>query len=394
MADGDVSHRVPDSEWLPAPWIMRVSSFARHVLSWAGFVLLFLSGITGTHAWWGFLLPFGLIFVSVLLHELGHASAAVLGGATILRMQVGPVALHALRDGWRIRWKRGPREFSGLVASLPSPHRSLRPQMMAMILGGPLVNAALALVSFQLWDVLSHRPSGVVLFGFGVFNAMLALSNLLPWTSTTLASDGLQLWRWIRGIGQDDPQVAYTMLNARLLSGERFGPWADAYLQTLEHSSQPGPMIVLWTRLKALQVEGEWERVDDVMREVELHIIGLSPPMANALAGLIAVFRCEAAFSRAMADEPLAQSPMDILGPDMGWTCPALRLRCEALACALDGQPERARARLAESASWSRRSVDRSMEHNEAVLRQAVQARIDVAQAPSPPRVHPVPVEA
>ena len=89
---------------------------------------------------------------------------------------------------------------------------------------------------------------------------------------------------------------------------------------------------------------------------------------------------------------------MDILGPDMGWLFPALALRCEALACALDGRPEQARARLAESAAWSRRSIDRSLDHGEVVLRQAVQARIDVAQAPAstptPLRVNPAPVEA
>jgi len=395
MAEG-VAYRVPDSEWEPAAWIMGVSTVVRHLLSWCGIVLLFLGVIGASQEWWMLLLAFGLVFLSILLHELGHAVAAVLGGATLVRLQAGPVQLHALRNGWRVRWKRGPREFAGMVQSFPSPHRPLRRQMMVTVAAGPLVNGLLALGSLGLGYALRHHPAGAVLLGVGGYNTTLALANLLPWSSGMYASDGLLLWRWIRGIDHDDPQVAFTMLNARLLSGERFGAWADEYLRTLARSSQPGPMFVLWTRMKARQIEGEWARVDEVMREVELHIIGLSPPLAKALEGFIAVLRCEAAFSRAMAGEVLTQ--LDILGPDMGWIFPALALRCEALACALDGRPEQALARLTESAAWSRRSIDRSLEHGEVVLRQAVQARIDVAQTPAstppPPRVNPTPVVA
>ena len=222
---------------------------------------------------------------------------------------------------------------------------------------------------------------GFALLGFGAFNATIVLSNLLPWCSaSSLASDGLQLLRWIRGIGDDDPQVALTLLTARLISGERLGPWADDYLRVLQKGSQPGPMFVLWIRLKSLQMQGEWARVDEVMRQIELHIIGLSPPMAKAMEDFIAILRCEAAFSRAMAGQTLERSPVDALGPDMGWLLPAVRLRCQALDRVLDGRLDEAHARLVESAAWAKRSVDRSLEHGEAVMREAIAARIAAAR--------------
>ena len=388
--------RVADSDWMPASWIMCASTLLRHAMTWCGLCLLFvgcfLSMRTGVS---GFLLGLSLSVLSVLLHETGHALAAVFGGATLLRVRVGSVDVQPLRDGWRMRWKRAPRGIGGMVHSLPSPHRSLRRQMMATVVAGPAVNMVLGLGSLGLGYVLRGQHAGMALLGFGAYNALLALANLLPWSSASmLSSDGLQLLRWLRGTGDDDPQVAFIRLNARLISGERLGPWADEYLRVLERGSQPGPMFALWARMHALQVEGEWTRAGEVMREIELHIVGLSPPMVKALADFIAYLRCEASFSRVMAGETVAQSPMDILGPDLGWAFPALRLRCEALIYAIDGQPVQARARLAESAYWAGRSVDRSLEHAEAVVRQAVQARIDGAPEPAPSRLQAVPVGA
>jgi len=396
MADGDFTRRVPDSEWMPDAWVMGVSNVLRFALTWCGLAALFLGCFQAADAGWsGFVLALGLFFLSIVLHEAGHALAAVCGGATLVRVQVGAVELQALRKGWRVRWKRAPKGIGGMVQTFPSPYGSLRRQMMTTVVAGPLVNLMLALGSLGLGVALRDQDVGAGLLGFGAFNAMLALANLLPWSSAAmLASDGLLLWRWIRGIDDDDPQAVFLMLNARFISGERFGPWVDRYLRILERGTQPGPMLVLWTRLKTLQMEGEWARMEEVMREIELQIVGLSPPMAKAMEGFIAVIRCEAAFSRAMAGERPEQPLVDVLGADMAWTFPALRLRCEALESALDGQPEQARARLAASALWSQRSVDRSLEYSEAVLRDAVQARIDGVRESSAPRMQPVPVEA
>lgn len=394
MSDGGYAYRVPDSEWAPPAWVLGASSAVRFVLGFGGVVVLFAGCGILTRGWWGFPLGVCLLFLSILLHEAGHAIAAVVGGATVVRVQVGRLDVQPLRDGWRVRWKRGLHGIGGMVQSFPSPHRSLRRQFVAIVAAGPLTNAVLALAALGLAYGFRDQYVGAALLGFSIFNACTTLGNLLPWSSaTTLASDGLQLWRWARGIGDDDPQVAFTMLNARLISGEPFGAWADEYLRILERSSQPGPMFVLWVRIKQLQLDGEWARVDEVMRQVELNIVGLSPPMAKAMEGFIAVLRCEAAFSRAMAGEVPMPSPVEALGRDMGWLFPALRTRCEALQCAIDGQADEARARLAESAVWSKRSVDRSLDSSETVLRDAIAARIDGLHTPPMPAV-PVPLEA
>ena len=381
MADGGVVHRVPDSEWTPASTVLTVSNVLRFALTWCGSFMLLMGCLTMTREWRGLLLGAALCLLPVALHEIGHAGVAILGGATIMRVQVGPVEVQPLRDGWRARWKRGPRGIAGLVQTFPSMRTPLRRQMIAVIAAGPLVNALLAAGALGLGYAIRDEPVGFALLGFGAFNATIVLSNLLPWCSaSSLVSDGLQLLRWLRGIGDDDPQVALMSLTARLISGERFGAWADDYLRVLEKGSQPGPMFVLWIRLKSLQRQGEWSRVDEVMRQVELHIIGLSPPMAKAMEGFIAILRCEAAFSRAMAGQTLERSPVDELGPDMGWLLPAVRLRCEALDRVLDGRLDEAHARLVEAAAWAKRSVDRSLEHDEAVVRVAGGARTVAAR--------------
>ena len=99
--------------------------------------------------------------------------------------------------------------------------------------------------------------------------------------------------------------------------------------------------------------------------------------MAKAMEGFIAAVRCEAAFSRAMAGEALEQSPVEILGAEMGWLLPALRLRCQALECVRLGHVDMAGMRLAEPEYWSKRSIDRSLEHGEVVLRAAIAAKLE-----------------
>ena len=381
MTDGATMSRVPDSEWTPDAWVMTISRSLQFMLLWIGMGVLFAGCFASVGIAGGLFLGLALSFASVLLHEVGHAAAAVLSGATVMRARVGSVELQPLRDGVRARWKRGQREFAGLVSCIPSPRAPLRRQMLVYIAAGPAINAALAIGALAWGHALLPERFGATLLFFGVFNAAIAAANLLPWTTRSmLASDGLQLLRWLRGIGNDDPQVALLMFNARLVSGERFGDWADDYLRVMARSSQPGPLVVLWTRMKLAQAQGDWARVDEVMREVELNIVGLSPQVAKALEGFIAILRCEAAFSRAMAGQTLERSPVDILGADMGWLLPAVRLRCEALECVLQGEFDAARMRLAESERWSNRSVDRSQEAGEMVLREAIVARMDRAR--------------
>ena len=383
MTDGEVAYRVPDSEWTPDERVREVSRFVQVAVQVAGVVALFWCAMQ-TKALWAVPVALAVYFLTGVLHEVGHALGAVLSGATITRAQVGPIEIVPLRGGLRMRWKRGPRDIGGLVQSFPSPHKSFRRQMIVTIVAGPLVNAVLAVGAFLLAHGRLDSAWGVMLLGIAAFNAGATLANLLPWASPTmLASDGWELMRWMRRKDEGDPQFAIAMLNARLISGEPFGPWADRYLRVMERSTQPGPMFVLWVRLKTLQMEGDWAGVDDVMRQVELQIIGLSPPVAQAMAGFIAIMRCEAAFSRAMAGEALERSPVEVLGPDMGWLFPAVRLRCQALECLRYGHVDMARTRLAESEYWSKRAIDRSLEEGEVVMRAAIASRLDGAGQPA-----------
>ncbi|HEY0505336.1 MAG TPA: hypothetical protein VGD42_17775 [Lysobacter sp.] len=375
MTDWDAEFRVHGSEWLPDQWVMQLCRVLLVAVQCAGVATLVWYCVQAG-SWWGFLLAAGIFAVSILIQEAGHAMGALLCGATITRAQLGPIEICPLRDGVRMRWKRSSREYSGFVMSFPSPRKSFRTQMVVITVAGPMATMVAAVAGFAVAGRLGNSL-GDALLGFAIFNAAHATANLLPWVSPSVASNGLQLLRWMRGIDEKDPQFVFVAFNARLISGERFGAWADDYLRVLERGPQPGPMFVIWTRLKLAQIGGEWDRVDEHMRQMEQQVMALSPPLLKALTGFIAIARCEAAFSRAMAGEPLDASPVEILGSDMGWLLPALRLRCQALECLLHRQFDLAMLRLQESEHWSLRSVDRSLEHGEAPLRQALAARIE-----------------
>jgi len=151
-------------------------------------------------------LNYGVFVVSgvatVVLHEAGHALAAVL-----LRFHVFAVVIgygRSIRE-WDLRGRMlqlNAVPFSGFVIAATRQGRLLRPRLWALFAAGPAVNAALILL---LWHALPDRgapdlltapaPVPALLF----WNGLALLLSLFPATRQTHvgvgASDGLMLVR-------------------------------------------------------------------------------------------------------------------------------------------------------------------------------------------------------
>ncbi len=144
-----------------------------------------------------------LSFVSILVHELGHALAAARIGARIVAFVVLPFELrfHPMRLGLAPRRKH--RDLGGYVLFVPPPGHTRR-QAMLVSAAGPLANFALVPVALLLGAAISFhfssagyhlpaRPSD----GLLPSDAEMAAIQLIPYSwaveASRLLSDALAI---------------------------------------------------------------------------------------------------------------------------------------------------------------------------------------------------------
>ncbi len=122
----------------------------------------------------------------VLLHEVGHAAFARLGGYRVTSFGVGlgrPLWSLYVRDGVVVhidRWVLAGGACTAVPLGPPGPRRAWFHG------GGLLVQAALALV-------LALLPSSWLVERVAAFNLLVAATNALPWRAGAQASDGRYL---------------------------------------------------------------------------------------------------------------------------------------------------------------------------------------------------------
>lgn len=363
-------------DWLPPAWLLVLSKGLQVLIGIAGAIFLAL-GCVLLHSPWSFPLWGALMLLAIALHEAGHVAGTLAVGGRVLQVQVWRVNVKVGRNGLRMRWKRGPREFAGFVQSFPAPDRPLRRQFIATVAGGPFVNLLVAAAAFAGASAYRHDEIGGVLLGFSLFNLALFIGNLLPTRAGAYGSDGLQLWRWLRGVGDDEPQVVMVRIMSELIWGAAIDELDERDMDAMRRFAQPGPFMHAWLRLKHLQHQGEWAQAAAMRVEFETQVAAMPAPVVKALNDFISLARCEVRFAAAMANEAV-DGPIEAgLAPDVAWAIPSVSLRLQALTAALQGDAERARRLMREGEPWARDSIDRSLERSEDLIRPMVLARID-----------------
>ena len=142
----------------------------------------------------------------VLLHELGHAAFARVGGFRVTSFAVGlgpPLLRLSLRGGVVLHLDRWP--VGGSCTAIPLGPTSRRRAWYHA--GGLIVQAVLALVLLAL-------PDSWLVNRIESFNLLVALTNALPWRLGGSASDGWYLLDAARGGRQ---QVEILPQRTRLL---------------------------------------------------------------------------------------------------------------------------------------------------------------------------------
>ncbi|MBO6575545.1 MAG: hypothetical protein JJ896_11130 [Rhodothermales bacterium] len=180
-----------------------------------------------------------VLWLIVLVHELGHVSGGLAAGFRFVLLAAGPIVF-ARRSGLSLN--RSLATFAGLAVSVP--HRpeteGLAGRMALVVAGGPAASLIVGLTAVLV--ALSMTVSGgtqsvvralIALFGLG--STLTGAATLIPVTAGGIPNDGARLWRLLRPSHPGRArEAALLAVGTQELSGVRPENWsADLLAQSL-----------------------------------------------------------------------------------------------------------------------------------------------------------------
>lgn len=310
---------------------------------------------------------FLLFAMTVFLHEIGHYLGARLSGMKVLVMRVMAVECYPRRGRWLIRWApKANHRCRGYVYAVPDLDRPIRPQMLWMIVMGPMANAVVCLACLPFALTTSAPWLEGTSAAFAVINGVMAIGNLLPRTGN-VNSDGARLLQWLRRQDDQGPEFAYVRLQSRSVFGTTADALPEADIHYLENRPMPVPLLAMWYRLKAAQNRADWEEALQAGERFEQMLSTWNHPKTE-LESLIATIRAEVAFSSAMATGRPEALSENLVAKDVRQLCPHFWPRCLALKAFLDGAEEEAKRLLQRAMDEANRSVDLALAKSESML--------------------------
>lgn len=143
-----------------------------------------------------FVLPL-LWLAAVAVHEAGHLAAGMARGMRFLMLVVGFIGLVKVGGRLRLRTYFNLGALGGFAVALPDPQRELRPQMTALVVGGPLASLLLALVAVACVPLLPDRFAAWTLLTAAI-SALLFVMTAVPMRAGGFLSDGMQFLKILR----------------------------------------------------------------------------------------------------------------------------------------------------------------------------------------------------
>ena len=359
-------------------WTNRLAQGIRVTLLVAtGFIGFYLACLGQGSSNPAILIVWLFIFLSLIVHEMGHVVGARIYGMTVWQVNISGLEFHSLRRGVRVRLSRiKHRNVGGYVQAFPMFGRPMRPQMIGLTLGGPMGNFVVAVLCAACGWLLFPRAAAFFLLSFAALNLGSAVVNLIPYQGS-LPSDGLALLILLRGFDENATELAQLRLISRSIAGQTADQLPEDEVATLEQQPSPIPLVAMWYRLKADQNRGDWASADSRRERFEALEQALVPAQKTVLFEMLAILRTELAFSRAMLTGDSTELDKDPLPAKVAWASPWLQLRCQALAASLRGDKTRCAELLEASRRKAENSIDRALWSSEALLRKYITMAID-----------------
>jgi hypothetical protein len=194
------------------------------------------------------LLLFPAIWISLAVHEAGHALASVFAKVPIGGLLIGGFSRIRSGDRWILRFNAG-QWMSGGVVPLPEG-TYVHPSRYAWIIAaGPIASIALAALSWWACGRLDGVSAPFVRV-LAISSTVMAMNSLVPMTSGLLRSDAAWLLAYARGDHFAESWMALMNLQAQNLRGQRPRDW-DAGSMRAALASEPDSDEYAWRQLLA-----------------------------------------------------------------------------------------------------------------------------------------------
>jgi hypothetical protein len=236
-------------------------------------------------------------FTAILLHELGHLFGGLIRGMRFLLLIVGPLRLRQTMSGLKLDWFWNSGTFGGLAAALPDPQRSIREQLLPLIVGGPLASLLLTVLALWLSTLIDGRWSAHLLI-LGGLSALIFIVTAMPTRAGGFLSDGRQCIELLRGGAAVEQRAMIIAAYAQSLSGVRPRDRDPAPLERALALSGDEPLRDIGAALMAYQVAldrrdlvaaGEW--IDRVAAGHDAYPAGFRQALACEIAYFSARYR-------------------------------------------------------------------------------------------------------
>ncbi|MEY4166636.1 MAG: hypothetical protein RIR52_460 [Acidobacteriota bacterium] len=218
------------------------------------------------------LLPTMLLVIFV--HELGHLAGGLSRGMRFLLLVVGPFQWTRSTMGVSFNWNLKPALMGGLAAAIPDRQRPLRPQLLRLVVGGPLASLLLGAGSITL----AGQPAGLltpVLLMAGLLSLVIFLATAIPFRAGGMQSDGWQLIELLRGGKSVIERQLILELVGSSLAGQRPRDWDQETIGQLEQLDSRDPLRRIAASLQVVYHywdRGEYERVEPLMDWLDKHL--------------------------------------------------------------------------------------------------------------------------
>ncbi len=173
------------------------------------------------------------IYISVLLHELGHLLFGFLMRLKFTSLSVGGIQLYLnTHRRLRLRFVRHLIWSGGFVAMYPIDGHHLRWRWIVFIAGGPIAS----LVSFFgfkfLLNFLNQNSfEGHLVASISSISLFSTIAVLIPYRTSIYKSDGLQLIQFLRGGPEMVRSIALMLLHGAAMQGIRCREWNEKWIK-------------------------------------------------------------------------------------------------------------------------------------------------------------------
>lgn len=181
----------------------------------------------------------GGVFLVLLLHELGHLVAGVLGGFQFALLVIGPLRIAREDDGGgprriRVRLNRSLAEAGGLAATIPRDDAldgaSLVRKFVWILAGGPIASALTAVIAGVSTAMAQSSPfARAWLAACALMATATLLGTIIPANTGIYLTDGARLLGLLRSGAAARRDAALLWFGAANRAGRPIATWsADA----------------------------------------------------------------------------------------------------------------------------------------------------------------------